>query len=225
MAAPTPSATGTTQPSGWRASGRWLSKDPQHFAGGDTNLYGYVRNDPLNLNDPSGMGPHDGFFSYKRRVDDAYLDAFNSNAPDSVVQAAQDRSNQAAAVTIVVAEVLPQVASVVVTAVDFVRPNPTAASGLDFEGYLSSANSLEAEGIDASDEALAAQADRVAARNLEDAASDAQRDAINRAAYGEASSNLSKATNNGNYRFDRPPTPAQQINNSFAQIIADNHPR
>ncbi|MDQ2743690.1 MAG: hypothetical protein M3Z66_15550 [Chloroflexota bacterium] len=171
------------------------------------------------------MGPHDGFFSYKRRVDDAYLDAFNSNAPDSVVQAAQDRSNQAAAVTIVVAEVLPQVASVVVTAVDFVRPNPTAASGLDFEGYLSSANSLEAEGIDASDEALAAQADRVAARNLEDAASDAQRDAINRAAYGEASSNLSKATNNGNYRFDRPPTPAQQINNSFAQIIADNHPR
>lgn len=34
--------------------GRWLSKDPILFDGGDTNLYGYVLNDPVNLVDPSG---------------------------------------------------------------------------------------------------------------------------------------------------------------------------
>ena len=35
--------------------GRWTSKDPIGFAGGDTNLYGYVLNDPLNLVDPNGL--------------------------------------------------------------------------------------------------------------------------------------------------------------------------
>ncbi len=37
--------------------GRWLSKDPILFAGGDTNLYGYVLNDPVNLIDPEGTVP------------------------------------------------------------------------------------------------------------------------------------------------------------------------
>jgi RHS repeat-associated protein len=35
--------------------GRWTSKDPILFDGGDTNLYGYVLNDPVNLIDPNGM--------------------------------------------------------------------------------------------------------------------------------------------------------------------------
>ena len=35
-------------------TGRWTSKDPVLFAGDDTNLYGYVRNDPANQVDPSG---------------------------------------------------------------------------------------------------------------------------------------------------------------------------
>jgi len=35
-------------------TGRFLSKDPIRFAGGDTNLYGYVLQDPVNLIDPSG---------------------------------------------------------------------------------------------------------------------------------------------------------------------------
>jgi RHS repeat-associated protein len=35
-------------------SGRWTAKDPILFAGGDTNLYGYVLNDPVNLLDPAG---------------------------------------------------------------------------------------------------------------------------------------------------------------------------
>jgi RHS repeat-associated protein len=34
--------------------GRWLSKDPIGFDGGDTNLYGYVLNDPVNFVDPKG---------------------------------------------------------------------------------------------------------------------------------------------------------------------------
>jgi RHS repeat-associated protein len=36
-------------------TGRWTAKDPILFKGGDTNLYGYVLNDPINLTDPNGM--------------------------------------------------------------------------------------------------------------------------------------------------------------------------
>ena len=37
-------------------TGRWISKDPISFDGGDTNLYGYVLNDPINSTDLSGKG-------------------------------------------------------------------------------------------------------------------------------------------------------------------------
>ncbi len=37
-------------------AGRWTAKDPSGFATGDTNLYRYVRNDPINLFDRSGNG-------------------------------------------------------------------------------------------------------------------------------------------------------------------------
>ena len=36
-------------------TGRWLSKDPLLFGGGDSNLYGYVLQDPVNLVDPWGL--------------------------------------------------------------------------------------------------------------------------------------------------------------------------
>jgi RHS repeat-associated protein len=36
-------------------TGRWSSKDPVQFAGGDTNLYGYGLQDPINHIDPSGL--------------------------------------------------------------------------------------------------------------------------------------------------------------------------
>jgi RHS repeat-associated protein len=35
--------------------GRFVSKDPLDFAGGDTNLYAYVSNDPVNFVDPQGL--------------------------------------------------------------------------------------------------------------------------------------------------------------------------
>jgi RHS repeat-associated protein len=35
--------------------GRWTAKDPIFFAGGDTDLYGYVLNDPVNAVDPDGL--------------------------------------------------------------------------------------------------------------------------------------------------------------------------
>ena len=35
--------------------GRWTAKDPIRFAGGDTDLYGYVLDDPINLVDPGGL--------------------------------------------------------------------------------------------------------------------------------------------------------------------------
>jgi RHS repeat-associated protein len=39
-------------------TGRWLAKDPILFGGGQSNLYVYVNNDPINHTDPSG---HWGF--------------------------------------------------------------------------------------------------------------------------------------------------------------------
>jgi len=37
--------------------GRWTTKDPIDFQGGDANLYGYIVSDPINFIDPNGMDP------------------------------------------------------------------------------------------------------------------------------------------------------------------------
>ena len=39
--------------------GRWTAKDPIGFHGGDTNLYSYVGQNPLNYVDPSGLSARD----------------------------------------------------------------------------------------------------------------------------------------------------------------------
>ncbi|WP_428746159.1 immunoglobulin-like domain-containing protein [Sulfurimonas sp.] len=36
-------------------TGKWTTKDPIDFSGGDSNLYGYVLQDPVNLVDPKGL--------------------------------------------------------------------------------------------------------------------------------------------------------------------------
>ena len=36
-------------------TGRWTAKDPIGFAGGDSDLYGYCLNDPINFVDPWGL--------------------------------------------------------------------------------------------------------------------------------------------------------------------------
>lgn len=53
--------------------GRWTSKDPILFAGGDTNLFVYVQNDPINLTDPSGLKPGDEFSSPGEAAGDAIM--------------------------------------------------------------------------------------------------------------------------------------------------------
>ena len=40
-------------------TGRWTARDPIGFAGGDTNLYGYVLGDPINFIDSNGMSGMD----------------------------------------------------------------------------------------------------------------------------------------------------------------------
>ncbi|PAT31425.1 hypothetical protein CLI92_11615 [Vandammella animalimorsus] len=43
-------------------TGRWTAKDPILFNGGDSNLYGYVLQDPVNGLDPMGTGPWDKLY-------------------------------------------------------------------------------------------------------------------------------------------------------------------
>jgi RHS repeat-associated protein len=54
--------------------GRWTAKDPIGFGGGDTDLYGYVLNNPVNLIDPSGLlAPHWHFgITYVAARDSSY---------------------------------------------------------------------------------------------------------------------------------------------------------
>jgi RHS repeat-associated protein len=39
-------------------TGAWTSRDPLGFGAGDTTLYSYAQDDPVNLSDPSGLGPN-----------------------------------------------------------------------------------------------------------------------------------------------------------------------
>ena len=55
---------------------RWLSKDPIRFEAGDTNLYGYVLQDPVNLIDPTGLYdsqalPNVGIGDFFKQIKDA----------------------------------------------------------------------------------------------------------------------------------------------------------
>jgi RHS repeat-associated protein len=48
-------------------TGRWTAKDPILFTGGDTNLYAYVGNDPINYVDPNGLSKFDELFDLPKK--------------------------------------------------------------------------------------------------------------------------------------------------------------
>ena len=56
-------------------TGEWTAKDPIGFAGGDSNLYGYVLNDPVNLVDVLGLK--------LKKIDPKYFDKFKNATHDS----------------------------------------------------------------------------------------------------------------------------------------------
>ncbi len=51
-------------------TGRWNTKDPLLFNGGDSNLYAYVQNDPVNFTDRLGLSPKkEGSFSRETKME------------------------------------------------------------------------------------------------------------------------------------------------------------
>lgn len=62
--------------------GRWTSKDPIGFGGGDTNLYGYVGGNPLSYIDPWGLKPGDIYSSQEQ----AGIQAIKDINPTSIKQ-------------------------------------------------------------------------------------------------------------------------------------------
>ncbi|MCB1568692.1 MAG: RHS repeat-associated core domain-containing protein, partial [Xanthomonadales bacterium] len=67
-------------------TGRWTAKDPIRFGGGDSNLYAYVGNDPINRIDPSGLSPEGGFC-----LAQDYLKRFGNDAERAWEEAMTDR--------------------------------------------------------------------------------------------------------------------------------------
>jgi RHS repeat-associated protein len=55
-------------------TGRWTSKDPLLVAGGDTNLYAYVANDPVNRRDELGLRPYKDTYLTMEAAAEAALD-------------------------------------------------------------------------------------------------------------------------------------------------------
>jgi len=93
-------------------TGKWTTKDPIDFSGGDSNLYGYVLQDPVNLVDPEGLFSltkaglgfwalyqiYDFFNNGKDYVDDSKQcinnnPDINASAPDALQQYQDYRSN------------------------------------------------------------------------------------------------------------------------------------
>ena len=63
-------------------TGRWTARDPIGFAGGDTNLYGYVLGDPINFIDSNGLSGMDWLWGA------IYNATGGASVPQGVVDAA-----------------------------------------------------------------------------------------------------------------------------------------
>jgi len=57
-------------------TGKWMAKDPIGFAGGDSNLYGYVLNDPVNFVDVFGLDSDNKQFPYNNSNNDPMKNKF-----------------------------------------------------------------------------------------------------------------------------------------------------
>jgi RHS repeat-associated protein len=67
--------------------GRFTAKDPIDFNGGDTNLYAYVMNDPVNLVDPLGLYDEPGHgMTYQAALDEGVPENFARIISDACVQ-------------------------------------------------------------------------------------------------------------------------------------------
>jgi RHS repeat-associated protein len=73
--------------------GRWTAKDPIGFEGGDTDLYGYCLNDPVNWVDPFGL------WTFKEGVTDEGLAQAIETIEEKVDAAFQDKAGRDAVVT------------------------------------------------------------------------------------------------------------------------------
>ena len=63
--------------------GRWVSKDPIRFGGGQANIYAYVNDDPVNRADRTGLDPGDpSFWTYLRVGACVYLGLFCAEGPE-----------------------------------------------------------------------------------------------------------------------------------------------
>jgi len=77
-------------------TGRWTSKDPIGFDGGDANLYGYVMSDPVNYIDPEGMHPLSKLYKfamcayYADEVNDAISKCDKENARKAKEESLED---------------------------------------------------------------------------------------------------------------------------------------
>jgi len=81
--------------------GRWTAKDPIFFAGGDTDLYGYCLNDPVNWVDPDGLDFFDSVKDFFKSIADAIIfpppslvDPDAMKAAKKVKDAIQDRYDE-----------------------------------------------------------------------------------------------------------------------------------
>jgi len=62
-------------------TGRWTNKDPIRFEGGDSNLYGYVLQDPINFIDPEGLSWKSKLAEWVFVIAQAFSDGDAGNDP------------------------------------------------------------------------------------------------------------------------------------------------